>query len=105
MEQLRLPMKFDEGKARWDLLPFEDIEDIVDVLTHGSNKYGDSNWKLVVSSPGGKERYFSAAMRHLCSWRLGNKLDRESGLRHLAQAVTNILFLMWNDRIGETENK
>jgi probable DNA repair protein len=47
--------------------------------------------------PEPRERYFSAAMRHLVAWKEGSTHDLESGLPHLAHAVCCLLFLLWFD--------
>ena len=86
--------KHDLDKPRWDLLPFKEVEEIVKVLTHGSKKYTDDGWKFVEK---GKERYFAAALRHLSTWWLGEKCDKESGFSHLAHAICCLLFLMWRN--------
>ena len=93
-------MKFDTSpdKLRWDLLPIEEVEEIVQILSYGSEKYADNNWQLVEN---GKERYYAAMMRHLVSWRKGKQRDDESNLNHLAHAACNLLFLMWLDNHRE----
>jgi len=83
--------KYDSGKLRWDLLPPEPIEQVVDVLTQGSIEYGDENWRLVEN---GKRRYAAALMRHIWEFRKGAMLDTKSGLPHLAHAITNCIFLL-----------
>lgn len=92
--------KFDTGKARWDLLPWKPIEQIVKVLTHGSEKYGSYNWTKVTPF---RERYFAALIRHLVAWREGEKIDPDSHLSHLAHAACNIVFLMWGEINQEKE--
>ncbi len=87
--------KYDTGKLRWNLIPFDCLSEIIRVLMHGAKKYSEYGWKKV---PRAKERYFSAAMRHLTSWWQGEKIDRESGLNHLAHAGCCLLFLMWHDK-------
>ena len=87
--------KFDNEKPRWSLLPFKEIEEIVDVLTFGAQKYEDDNWKKV---PDGRDRYFSALIRHLTAWWNGERLDSQSGKSHLAHAGCCLLFLMWGDK-------
>lgn len=96
----KLGIKFDNGseKLRWDLLPWEEIEEVVKVLTLGAFKYADHNWKYV---PENRKRYFAAAMRHLVAWFKGEKLDKESGLNHLAHAICCILFLLWRNNQDE----
>ena len=82
--------KFDAEKDRWALLPYGPIREIVQVLTFGSRKYGDWNWIKVDNS---RERYFSAAMRHLTAWWEGEPNDPETGYSHLSHAGTCLLFL------------
>ena len=87
-------MKFDAGKPRWTLLPWRQVEQIVEILTFGAIKYADNNWQKVENS---KTRYFDALQRHLIAWFEGEKTDPESGKSHLAHAGCNLLFLMWFD--------
>lgn len=86
--------KDDAIKAKWHLLPKMAQESIVAVLTFGAEKYGDDNWRLV---PEKRTRYFSAAMRHMWAWFMGEERDQESGLPHLAHAATCLMFLMEDD--------
>lgn len=87
-------VKLDLGKARWDLLPWRAVAEVVNVLTFGAAKYSDNNWQVVLEE-GGRERYFAAAQRHLNAWWLEiENNDEESGLHHLAHAVCCILFLL-----------
>lgn len=85
--------KADAGKARWELLPLLPIIGIVKIITYGANgKYKDlpaDNWRRLEN---GRDRYFAAAMRHLTAWRLGEKLDPESGLPHLHHALCCLVF-------------
>ena len=88
--------KFDKGKARWDLLPWNEVGQIVQVLTYGAQKYDDDNWKHVRPF---FRRYFSAMMRHIFDRFIKNeRLDPGSGLPHLAHAGCCLLFLMWGDK-------
>jgi len=87
-------IKFDVGKLRWDLLPWDAVGKVVAVLTYGAKKYADNNWQKVEPW---RERYFAAAQRHLTAWYLGERIDRESGLHHLAHACCCILFLIFRD--------
>lgn len=90
--------KHDAGKPRWDLLPYESLSDVVDVLTFGAKKYAPENWRLV---EGWRGRYFRAAVGHLVKWWRGEKLDPESGLPHLAHACCCVLFLIALDKGDE----
>ena len=88
-------LKFDTEKLRWDLLPIECVEDIVKILTFGAKKYAPDNWKIVNDA---ENRYYSALMRHISTWRQGEKIDPESGLNHLSHALCNLIFLLWLDK-------
>jgi hypothetical protein len=89
-------IKFDDDpeKLRWDLMPWREAEQVVEILTLGAAKYADDNWKYV---PHSRRRYFAAAMRHLIKWFMGQKFDKESGKNHLAHVVCCIMFLLWQD--------
>ena len=84
--------KHDQGKARYDLLPFKALEEIVLVLTFGANKYASNGWRQV---PEWRRRYFAACLRHLVAWFFkGETRDPESGLHHLAHAACCVLFML-----------
>ena len=87
--------KGDSGKPQWGLLPFRAVGEVVQVLTHGAQKYAPDNWRKV---PGGRRRYLDAALRHIAAWAMGERLDRDSGLPHLAHAACCVLFLLELDR-------
>lgn len=91
------PHKLDANKPMWDLLPFDELEDIVRVLTFGMEKYNGTPWDNLPKVVNAKSRYFSALMRHLASWKNGKWLDSETQLPHLAHAGCCLLFLMWLD--------
>ena len=97
MEMKKLGRKNDKEKPRWDLLPYREVEEVVKVLTHGAEKYEDDNWKYVEP---GYNRYFAATMRHLVLWKLGEKIDKDSRLNHLAHAICCLLFMLWKDKEG-----
>lgn len=86
--------KDDEGKDRWDLLPWKEVGDVVAVLTFGAGHYGADNWKAV---PAPRRRYVAAVMRHVVAWQTGERTDATTGRSHLAHAVACLLFLMWFD--------
>lgn len=86
--------KDDHDKMQWDLLPWNEVEEIVDVLTFGAKKYSAWNWLKV---PNGKSRYFAAAMRHLMAYWKGELKDPESGISHIAHAQCCLLFLAYKE--------
>lgn len=83
--------KNDEGKNRLDLIEPQFIEEVGKVLTFGAEQYGANNWQKVENA---EDRYYAAAMRHLLTWRRGEKNDPDSGLSHLAHVATNMMFLL-----------
>ena len=87
-------IKYDTGKVDMGLLfrevPYA-LEETSKALQMGSEKYGVGNWLKVED---GNSRYLSALVRHLTAYYQGEKLDKESGLSHLAHAATNALFLL-----------
>lgn len=85
-------LKYDADKPRWDLLPYDAIGAIVEVMTFGARKYAPDGWRAV---PDGRARYFAALMRHLVAWRAGATHDPDSGLHHLAHAACDAVFLLW----------
>ena len=94
--------KNDAGKLRFDLVPFEQFQQVVAVLTHGANEYSPNNWQQV---PGARDRYAAALFRHATDYMTGKKADSDSGLPTLAHVVCNALFLMWfDDKEGRSLN-
>jgi len=89
-------MKFDTDKLRYDLIPPESMEALAKVLTYGAKKYKPGNWKNATNI----DRYTAALYRHLEAWRKGEEVDEESGLPHLAHAITNVAFLIWFEETG-----
>lgn len=81
--------KFDGGKARWDLLPFDFLDEVAEVLKYGANKYAARNWEKGMAWG----RLLAAALRHLTAWARGIERDEESGLSHLAHAACCVLML------------
>ena len=84
-------LKYDNEKLRWDLLPLEDIEDVVKVYTEGAKKYVPNSWQKL---PDGYNRYKAAMFRHLLEYEKGNTIDEETGCKHLAQVVWNAIAML-----------
>lgn len=88
-------MKFDDGKRDFTLLPWDSVENIVEVLEFGAKKYSRDNWRYVDDA---KHRYTKAALRHMIAYTKGEIDDPESGMPHLAHLGCCILFLMELDK-------
>lgn len=77
-------------KVRFDLLPVAPLVEVAQVFTFGAFHYGDRNWEEGFSW----SRCIGSTWRHFLKWSVGEDIDDESGLSHLAHVVANILFLM-----------
>jgi hypothetical protein len=66
------------------------FNEIGKVLTFGSKKYGDHNWRKGFKW----SRLLGAALRHLMAFLGGEDKDPESGLSHLAHAGCCVVFLL-----------
>lgn len=92
------PIKDDDGKLRYDLVPPVGQREVAGVVTYGSVKYSPGNWREVEP-----ERYVAAALRHIEAYRIHlldgetGPLDDESRLHHLAHAACCLLFLLEAD--------
>jgi hypothetical protein len=85
--------KDDGGKPRFRLIPpYAELE-VVKVLTHGGDKYGDDNWKNCDDW----DRYIDALGRHLNAYRRGEINDPETDMHHLAHLMCCALFLLDRD--------
>lgn len=91
-------LKYDDGKVRMDLVPLECVESIAKVLTYGAKKYADNSWQDL---PDFWKRYKAALLRHLTAIDKGELIDKESGLYHIDQVLTNAMFLSWGFHHGK----
>lgn len=87
-------VKFDENKPKFSLIKHDALLEMVAVLTYGAKKYSPDNWKHL---PNARQRYFDAANRHMWQWFGGEERDQESGLHHLAHAMSSLMFLIQMD--------
>ncbi|MBQ5839793.1 MAG: hypothetical protein IIW42_07190 [Bacteroidaceae bacterium] len=83
--------KDDDGKLRWDLLPLNLIEKVVEVYTFGVTKYEANTWQNLKD---GYNRCKAAMFRHLVAHERGETVDDESGLPALAHMVWNAIAMM-----------
>ena len=83
-------VKLDDGKPRWDLLPFDALDDVAGVLHYGAEKYAARNWERGMAWG----RLLAAALRHLSAWASGQDRDAESGYLHLSHAACCVLMLL-----------
>jgi len=96
MKQSPQGHKADAGKNRLELLPFDALDEVGQVMTLGAAKYGDRNWERGINY----DRVFGALMRHAWAWFRGQDKDPETGLSHMAHCAANALFLLSYERRG-----
>lgn len=88
--------KDDGEKLKYQLIPPYAIKQVARVMTFGASKYGDHNWEKGISW----SRLIGAMERHIAAFKSGIDIDPESGLYHLAHAVTNGLMLLELHRLA-----
>lgn len=86
--------KFDDGKARYDLIPAGPLHALAGVFTLGAAKYGARNWEKGLDYG----RLFAAMMRHAWAWWRREQFDPEDGQHHLASVAWCALCLMELER-------
>lgn len=86
-----LGIKYDSEKLKWDLLPYDVLEEVVKVFMYGIKKYERDNWKYVRDF---QSRYINALQRHLSHYVQGSRTD-DSGLPIMAHIISNAIFLLW----------
>lgn len=90
--------KFDVGKARYDLIPPEPLQEIAKVFTMGAAKYGDRNWEEGIDYG----RIFAAMQRHAWAWWRGEQTDQEDGQHHLSSVAWCAMVLMQYEKTRPT---
>ena len=89
-EKFKEGIKFDSGKERFDLIPARPLFYLAKVYTFGAKKYEDRNWEKGMKWG----KIFGAIQRHLWKFWMGEDLDDETGLPHLAHAAWGCLTLL-----------
>ena len=86
-------MKYDNGKAPLALIPVEALEPIAQIFGFGASKYGINNWRQDGENTEWSRTY-SSIQRHLHAFWSGEDKDPESGMPHIAHAITQLMILM-----------
>jgi hypothetical protein len=101
-QELKGGTKKDEGKAKWDLLPYDVLAAVSRILTKGAQKYEARNWEKGIVYG----RVFAAVMRHIYEW-WNAKLTDGDGINHadgteshLDHAITELMFLSAYEKRG-----
>ena len=91
MKKKQLGLKYDSAKSPLDLIPYELNEEVGYVLAFGAKKYARANWAKGIQH----SRLIAAALRHINKYNMGEDIDPESNTCHIANAATNLAFLLW----------
>lgn len=92
--------KYDEGKPRVSLIMSKAILEVAKVGTMGAQKYGDYNYRQGMKW----SRLADAGLRHFIAYLSGERIDKESGLSHLAHTAWNLLALLEYEIAGAGED-
>jgi len=82
--------RLNQGKPMYDLIPPYSLKLIADVLSFGAKKYDPHNWEKGMSW----SKCIASIKRHLAKYELGNDLDEETNIPHLAHVMVNCMFLV-----------
>ncbi len=82
-------LRFNEGKARFDLVHPWAHEQMVNVLTKGSLKYAERNWEKGMAW----SKVLASLERHLNAIKKGEDYDIETGELHAAHLACNAHFI------------
>ncbi len=77
-------------KPRYDLLPFDVLDQVAKAFAHGAEKHGDFNWR---DEPTDQDEHFDAALRHLSAWKQNRLIDPDSGEHTLAHVIARVMIL------------
>lgn len=75
---------------RYDLLPFDALDEVTRVYAYGAKKYAADNWLRGYAW----RLSLGAMLRHIARWACGEDRDQESGCHHLASVIFHCLTLI-----------
>ena len=84
-------LHFSEGKYGLDQIPPEILIEYARVFDYGAEKYARDNWRAGTDW----HQFYGSALRHIYKWWLGEDIDPETGLPHLAHALWNVACLRY----------
>lgn len=79
--------------VRWDLIPFEALEEVGKVLHYGATKYKEENWKNIEFEHS-EQSPINHGIRHFSKAKTFSPGSPER-IWQLAKAATNALFQIW----------
>jgi hypothetical protein len=81
---------------RYDLLPWDALDEVARVFGLGARKYADRNWEKGYNWG----LSLGALVRHVARWASGETFDHETGCHHLAHAAFHCLALVTFENRG-----
>lgn len=79
-----------QKQARFDLIPVDPLWQVARVYGRGAEKYADRNWERGYAW----SLSYGALQRHANAFWMGEEIDPETGLPHLAHVVWHCFTLM-----------
>lgn len=87
-------LRYNEDKIGVHLVPYESVEEIAKVLDFGAKKYSEDNWKRGLTI----RKCMGSLLRHAFAYMRGEKIDKETGLSHIAHIGCNVFFILWYEK-------
>jgi hypothetical protein len=78
-------------QARYDLIPWDEIDQLAQLYGYGATKYEDRNWEKGYEF----SKSYAALLRHLTAWWNGEDVDPEHQLSHMTSVIFHALALMY----------
>lgn len=94
-----VPLKDDNTKLDYSLLPLQELAAVVRVLEFGAKKYGRDNYKA--GDGHSSNQLLAACLRHLAAYQAGVKVDPDTGESHIAHAACCLIFMLYNQYHGK----
>lgn len=85
-----MALHYNEDKSKHELISAYSMECLAQVLTYGCKKYGPNNWRRGLMW----SELIGSMERHMNRFKLGEDVDKESGLPHLSHLIANATFLL-----------
>lgn len=94
-------LRYNEGKARFDLLPPEALFALAEHYGVGASKYQDRNWERGMAWM----KCFASMMRHAWAWARGEDFDPETGTHHMIAVAWNAIaiFVYHSRQVGNDD--
>jgi hypothetical protein len=91
----KVGIKFDQGRARYDLIPVYPLLLLAKLYGTGAKKYADHNWLKGIEH----KRLYAALQRHANAYWAGLPHDLEDKQHHLISVIWNAMALIEMDRL------